>query len=449
MKHFSLNLEALSPLAIRSDHAAGGANSAAYISGTALAGSLATVYRLYYPDNDTDFDQLFLSGEVQYPDLYPAIFKPDDIQHADTFPVFPLPKTAQSCKRFQGFTEGQGEKYDVDDDDKGHGIRDSLMDWAAFELAKQANERAKQDKKDGQLIDITALLRPLEAHKQCPHINDNEKRCEKPMDHIPGFYRRDPESKMRAKASGETRLQTHTGINRETGTVQEGILYNRLVFVEHSRFWGMVKLPEQLVSPFQSFLKEVGQTGLVRIGTGRTRGMGKVKLRVEPLEDDEERLEQFKERLRAFNEKLHTQVKEAFPNDASKLAPQPFYFALTLHSPAILCDAMLRYRGSIDAHVLEDLLNISRDNFTPVYQAASIRRVSGWNELWGLPRTNEYAIDTGSVFLFGSHINPDDDKDNALWQALFNLEEEGIGRRKEEGYGRVCVSDQFHQEVEL
>ena len=433
MKHFSLNLEAFSPLAIRSDHAAGGANSAAYISGTALAGSLATVYRHYYPNNNTDFEQLFLSGEVQYPDLYPAMFKPTGMHNAVAYPVYPLPKTAQSCKRFPGFTQDQGDQSD-DPDDGPHGIRDSLLDWAAFELAEQAQ-------KNGQSINTTTLLSPLQAHKKCPV-------CEKPMDHISGFYRRDPSSGEMAKAGDETRLQTHTGINRETGTVQEGILYNRLVFVEHTRFWGMVKLPEQLAKPFQTFIKEVGQTGLVRIGTGRTRGMGKVNLRVELLEDEQERFEQFKGRLRSFNDKLHTQVKQAFPNDAGKLALQPFYFALTLHSPAILCDAMLRYHGSIDTLVLEKLLKISHDNFALVYQAASTRRVSGWNELWGLPRTNEYAIDTGSVFLFGSHINPDEDKDNALWQALFNLEEEGIGRRKAEGFGRVCVSDQFH-EVEL
>lgn len=441
MKHFSLDLEALSPLAIRSDHAAGGANSAAYISGTALAGSLATVYRLYYPDDTTHFEQLFLSGQVQYPDLYPAMFKPKGIRDAVYYPVYPFPKTAQSCKRFPGFSEAQGEKSD-DDDDKGHGIRDSLLDWAAFKLAEQAQKK-------GQPINITTLLSPLteKKHKKCCFDG-----CEKPMDHIPGFYRRDPESEDMAKAGNDTRLQTHTGINRETGTVQEGILYNRLVFEEHTRFWGMVKLPEHLTIPFHTFIKEVGQTGLVRVGTGRTRGMGKVNLRVEPIEDDEERFEQFKGRLRSFNDKLHTQVKEAFPNDAGKLALQPFYFALTLHSPAILCDAMLRYRGSIDTHVLEDMLNISHDNFTPVYQAASTRRVSGWNELWGLPRTNEYAIDTGSVFLFGSDIDPDKDnekeKDNTLWEALFRIEEEGIGRRKTEGYGRVCVSDPFH-EVEL
>ncbi len=436
MKHFSLNLEAISPLAIRSDHAAGGANSAAYISGTALSGSLASVYRLYNPDDSTHFEQLFLSGEVQYPDLYPAMFKPDGMQDAVDYPVYPLPKTAQSCKRFPGFSEAQGDKSD--DEDEPHGIRDSLLDWAAFKIALLAQ-------KNGQAIDSTTLLSPLQAQKKC-----QVPECEKPMDHISGFYRRDPESGKMAKAGDETRLQTHTGINRDTGTVQEGILYNRLVFVEHSRFWGMVKLPEQLAVPFHAFIEEVGRTGLVRVGTGRTRGMGKVHLSVEPLEDEQNRFEQFKDRLRGFNDKLHTQVTEAFPaNVVGNLALQPFYFSLTLHSPAILCDPMLRYHGSINTNVLAELLNIPHDNFTLVYQAASTRRVSGWNELWGLPRTNEYAIDTGSVFLFGSHIAPDEDKDNTLWQALFKLEEEGIGRRKAEGFGRVSVSDPFHLEVTL
>jgi len=435
VKHFFLNLEAISPLAIRSDHATEGAGSAAYISGTALAGSLASVYRLYYPNESSLFEQLFLRGQVQYPDLYPAMFKPDGMQNAVDYPVYPLPKTAQSCKRFPGFTQAQGDESD--DENEPHGIHDSLLDWATFKLAEQA-------KKNGQAIDTMTLLSPLQRHKQCPVPN-----CKKPMDHVSGFYRRDPVNGQMAKAGDETRLQTHTGINRDTGTVQEGILYNRQVFVEHTRFWGMVKLPEQLAAPFHAFIEEVGRTGLVRVGTGRTRGMGKVHLGVEPLEDAHDRFEQFKNRLRTFNDTLHTQVAKAFSANADKLAFQPFYFALTLHSPAILCDPMLRYHGSINTNVLAELLNIPHDNFTLVYQAASTRRVSGWNELWGLPRTNEYAIDTGSVFLFGSHIAPDADKDNKLWQALFKLEEDSISRRKAEGFGRVSVSDPFHLEVTL
>jgi len=62
-----------------------------------------------------------------------------------------------------------------------------------------------------------------------------------------------------------------------------------------------------------------------------------------------------------------------------------------------------------------------------------------------MPRTKEIAIETGSVFLFATNDVPDD----ALWRALFDLEETGVGRRRAEGFGRICVSDPFHLEVKL
>src|SRR5437588_7289348 len=95
-------LKADSPLAIRADHALGGADTARYITGTTLAGSLAAVHRLLHGQHEGDFASLFLSGKVSYPDLYPAMFRDPDMSTLD-FPVYPLPKTAQSCKRFSGF----------------------------------------------------------------------------------------------------------------------------------------------------------------------------------------------------------------------------------------------------------------------------------------------------------------------------------------------------------
>jgi CRISPR-associated Csx10 family RAMP protein len=315
-----------------------------------------------------------------------------------------------------------------EEDDERHGVRDSLLDWAVFELASKANGS----------IDIAMLLTPLEKHKKCPT-------CGKPMDHFPGFYRCSNLDGRMMKASADTRLQTHTGINRSTGTVQEGILYNRQVFEEHMRFWGLVKLPDELAPIFRGFIEQVGLTGLVRIGTGRTRGLGKVYLSIDSVEDGHDRFSQFKERLETFNDTLHRLAEQTFPANKYNLSLKPFYFALTLHSPVILCDHLLRYRGSIGEIALEEQLNIPADNFKLIYQAASSRQVTGWNELWGTPRMSEYAIDTGSVFLFASTIEPS----GTFWQALFKLEEEGIGRRKAEGFGRVCVSDPFHLEVML
>ena len=293
-------------------------------------------------------------------------------------------------------------------------------------------------------VETDTLLAPLRDHKDCAY-GTSDKKCGKPMERFTGYYRRIGGHMMHASA--DTRLQMHTGINRNTGTVQEGILYSRRVFEEHTHFWGMLKLPPELVDPFDDFIKQVGQSGLVRIGTGRSRGSGKVSLSVEeikPVEDEQQRFDRFKSRLEEFNTALHERAKQTFP----AIPLKPFYFALTLHSPAILCDDLLRYHSAINEKTLARLLKMPEDSaamFELVYQAASTRRMTGWNELWGTPRTNEYAIDTGSVFLFAF----DEEPGNSLWRALFDLEEAGIGRRRSEGFGRVCISDRFHLEGEL
>src|SRR5262249_13977871 len=154
----------------------------------------------------------------------------------------------------------------------------------------------------------------------------------------------------------------------------------------------------------------------------------------------------------SFDCKLRKQVEETFQTKDCR-PDLKFFFTLTLYSPAILRDPLLRYRGSIDEKTLYELvmdlpvdnINLPADNIELIYQNASTRRITGWNELWGTPRVNEFAIDTGSVFLFAFKAEASND----LYQALFRLEEVGIGQRRAEGFGRVCISDPFHLEVEL
>ena len=425
MKQFALTLETISPLAIRADHAQGGSESAQYISGTTLLGSLASTYRFMQGDQGNGFADLFLTGAIQYPNLYPALFPDDAMQDAGT-PVYPLPKTAQSCKRFKGF------KYRFrDDEEKRHGVRDTLIDWALFSL-RSAPERKRLD--------------VMQRYKECGECLSSD--CHSSMDHFDGYYRRsgvEPEKIISAKV--ETRLQTHTGINRKTGTVQQSILYNREVLEEGMQFWGAAKLPNELAATFEAFVSEVGSEGLVRVGTGRTRGMGKVLLGIEPLGDEQNTFESFKERLQAFDSKIRAQAEQS-----GITVPDKFYFAVTLHSPTIIRDDLLRYEGTLTAERLAQLLSerenkkVPKDTFERVYQAASVRRVTGWSELWGTPKANDYAIDMGSVFLFACQLDPDDD---TLLRMLYDLEEQGIGQRRAEGFGRILISDPFHREVEM
>jgi CRISPR-associated protein Csx10 len=426
MEELYIELSALSPLAIRSDHAPSGAATAGYISSTTFIGALAAAHRLLRPHDTGDFERWFLSEQILYPNLYPASFADTGLQDQNS-PVYPVPRTAQSCKRHPGFLFPQKADNDA------HGVRDGLIDWALFELIRHsgADPRAA-----------------LERHKECPH-------CGERMDSFDGYYRRNDIRKTQLiQAKGQKRLRTHSGIDRRSATVQEGILYNRQVFEEGMRFWGALKFTDnkELISEFKSFLEDLNDRnkGVLRVGTGRTRGMGKVAIQVgSPKTARRDPFELFKHRLEQFDARLHSQAQSF---ELSGLGNR-FFFALTLHSPLILQDELLRYQGSIDTNAnfdtkaarLEQLLGCAIPGLERIYQNAGVRRVAGWQELWGTPRMNEYAIEPGSVFLFACEGKPSEE----AYQALFNLDQEGTGKRRAEGFGRVCVSDQFHQEIEV
>src|SRR2546421_12984931 len=99
VKHFYLRVQALSPLAIRSDHAEGGVKTTQYIPGATLLGRLAASHRILRPEQEDEFATLFLDEQVHFPHLYPAQFGTRSF-HDRNLPVMPLPKTAQTCKRF-------------------------------------------------------------------------------------------------------------------------------------------------------------------------------------------------------------------------------------------------------------------------------------------------------------------------------------------------------------
>ncbi|MDQ2716049.1 MAG: RAMP superfamily CRISPR-associated protein [Chloroflexota bacterium] len=440
MKHLYLPVSATAPLSIRSDHGQEGATTTYAIPGTTVLGSLAAAHRMLRPENDEEFSRFFLNERVSMPYLYPASFKMDRFQKSN-LPVMPLPKTAQTCKRFSGFRPLRGADPGEDPDKKGHGIRDSLFDWAVFSLLR-AEEQA-----------IPALLTVLEAHKECAYTGSSAERCGQTMDHATGYYRRDrshPEQRMMAQI--ETHLQTRTGINRTWGVVEEGILYNREVFDETMRFWGEIILPDELSDTFMQFLDEAVKEDVIRIGTGRTRGLGRVEITKLPLpEAQREELASFEQRLQRFNNALRQQAQVA-----GVKTQYDFYFAITLRSATILCDKFLRYCTTLEADTFASELNratLEADTlaseqqpgtFEKLYQATETQRITGWNELWGTPRPNYHALAMGSTFLFAC-THP---LDGNLLQALYTLEETGLGRRRAEGFGRICISDPFHLEGE-
>ena len=207
-----------SPLNFRVSRSTESFETLRYIPGSGLLGSFAAAHRKIRDDKKDEFTKFFLSGDICFGNLYPANFQNREFSgstlRGNNRPIKPIPYTAHSCKRFSGFLfkaeEGGQER---------HGVLDSLIHWGLFALSGQAK---------------TGIF---DAYKECTYT-DKYGKCGESLDAFSGFYRRGDDIAEIGKSEVTTRLLTRTGISRETGTVQEGILYNREVLNEGQSLLG-------------------------------------------------------------------------------------------------------------------------------------------------------------------------------------------------------------------
>jgi len=377
-----------------------------YVPGTTLLGGLAAVHaRLHH--NPEEFSAFFLSEDSYFGNLYPASFNNKNMTYTDS-PVYPLPRTALSCKRFGGF------RFDEDDpqDDPHHDVWDSLIPWGIFMLSGQK------------------CIKALDAIQSCLV-------CDEPMAGLESFYRCDPYDKQKmGRAEIKRSLRTRTGINRTTGTVHRGILYSREV-LRNMRFWGMLNIPDAYAEAFERFVEDINSSHLLHLGNNRTRGFGRVNLKLDEVEKDkEDTADTLKMRIETFNDKMRREADQAGVH-----LSHSYYLPLTLTSNTLLVDRLLRYQTTITPDYLAEMWGIVGTEL--VYQNSATHQVMGWNDLWMLPKPDEIAITMGSVFLFGV----DGELNDGQIQTLLQMQSEGIGSRRREGFGRLLIASPFHWEV--
>ena len=395
-----LVITARAPLAFRAGRDAAHADSLPYLPGTAVRGALAAAHRLLRPGATEEFESLFLRERIHFANAYPSEFGQRELQD-DQCAVYPLPVTARSCKRFAGF------KFQSDASRDLHGVSDHLLPWVLFALSNETR------------------IEPLDQVAKCA-------RCGEVVEVLTGYFRRGLGSGEIGKANEDSALVTRTGISRETGAVQRGVLYSRVILPKGSRFWTEFLLPDELYDGFRDFAMEAAGTGLLRVGTNRTRGLGRISLtEVKPGQDESEQA--LEGRIRAFDEALRKAARDAGIEPSHAL-----YIPLTLTSDAILPDGLLRHCTRLDGDYLANRCGVNGAEL--VYHAAGTRRVVGWNDLWGLPKPDEIAIAMGSAFVFGFKQDPSR-------EAVARLQAEGVGTRRSEGFGKVRVADPFHWEV--
>ncbi len=398
-----INMTARTPLAFRQGRDREQNGTLPYVPGSSLMGGLAHVHRLLRPDLKEEFSRFFLQERIRFSNCYPAHFQSEDLKD-DAVPVNPLPATVRTCKRFGGF------RFNADQEDEDRrGSTDALVRLALFALSSESRPD---------------ILKPIERYP-----------CSgQPLDAMHGFFRQDGYSpECIGQAQERQVLRTYTGIDYETGTARSAILYSRHVLPRDSQFWGRWWVDDDLADIFMRFLHDSETQNLLRVGTGRTRGLGQIQFNAAKIEATGTAV-RIQKRAETFSERFKQEAQQA-----NIAADSALYIPLLCTSDVILHDPLARNRLQIEG---SDLQFVGIEGAQLVFHAAYKTHIQGWNSLWGLPKADEWAIGMGSVFLL---MLPN--LDGTTYEALARLENQGLGTRRAEGFGLVSVANQIHIEL--
>ena len=372
----TLTLRLLSPLALhRTRSGVRYVETLDYIPGTALRGALAEAYLAEHGEPDDAFHALFLSEQVQYGDLWPAV---------SGSPTILIPATAQACKRYGLKHEGS--------------FRDTLLD----------------------------ALTDQQSDGKC--------KCDEPLDRVMGYLcgleTVDP-------ISVRSRLRVSTAIERGTGAVAREMLFTQHTLTGKRKdkdkselfFRGSIRLASSRLQDELNCFLEKGKR--LFLGAGRSRGLGEVRVETwQTIAPDSS----LPERWENFNA-----AAQRAGGDTDKR-----YFSLTLLSHLALRDDLLRpvLDGIAPHHFrLPDGIEWARykDSDQPIRFLSTVT-VAGWNAAQGLPKPDTVVLARGSVLLFRCETAQEQD----VLTRLAEIEAEGVGERRNEGFGRISVCYPIH-----
>jgi len=413
MRASYVTLEGTTPLAFRNHRDQHDQDTHDYLPGSTLRGALAAAHSILRPQALDEFRLFFLGEDVLFGNGYPCHDGQDLAPDAEVR-TRPVPATAVTCKRCPGLPQGQtlrGKMY-------GHGVRDGLIPLALFVLGGQAD------------------VKPLASLDRCGYRGQGGSPCVSPAARWDGYLLDVSGEKGFRQAKIVRELRTHTGISRARGTVHQGILYSREMLSRGTKLQSRLVLTDGIGDSFLAFLKEAVDSGLVRVGTNRSRGLGGLRVLTQgwwksPATPNlAARLKQFNKRFQDLASRYRVRL------------PHAYYLPITLESDAVLLEEDFRHRTRLDGRWLAEATGI--DGGELAFQSASVRRVASWNSLWEIPREDDWAIARGSVFLLGLPSTPT----GAELQRLETIETRGVGVRRNEGFGRLNLAEPFHLEVQ-
>ena len=229
-------------------------------------------------------------------------------------------------------------------------------------------------------------------------------------------------------------------IDEKTRTTEESLLFSteytdltNVANKEEVFFKGNVEIPKGLF--------EIGKKYELKIGKYKTKGFGKVEIKFEKF--SEEKGENISERIDKLNENIKKDFKEFDKrNDKEKV-----YFGDELLKEEkqklitfdFLSDMILPFNEV--SNVGKQILELFDENFGEKLTLnnrrtfVNVEKLRGYNIINNSRKMDEIVITQGSVISYC--INNEDLED--ILEKLEKIEENGIGLRRNEGFGRVRI----------
>ncbi|MBL8152952.1 MAG: hypothetical protein JNM70_02110 [Anaerolineae bacterium] len=223
----------------------------------------------------------------------------------------------------------------------------------------------------------------------------------------------------------KTEPHPHVGIHPGLKRADDGDLYLYDTIPAGQTFVGEITLNQEDWESLGSLIGvAVGEDFDLYLGKGRNRGYGHCKARIEPVTEDQP------------PPWVHMPLEKRLD-----VRPAPNELLMTLASDTILLDKWGAYYRCFDQDWLEDVFGVQviiPEENQIASQVVQTRSIESFDARSGLPRWRDLALATGSTVRLRFPVQfPDPDR-------LRDLERDGIGLRRSEGFGRVVFNHPAH-----
>ena len=355
-----------------------------YIPGSILWGMFASLFPKNNVQKFQKFYETFFQNKVIFTNLYPSIIGANIV-------ALPLPLSTFGCKYKSGWTKKSiiSEKH-------------KFFDY---------------------LLDISKI------NGRCQKCSSEKKSFTN------GFYYKEGNTYNSYNTEKTIDMHNHIDDESQSTKIVDG-LYSYEVLTKEQKFTGYLILHGE----WKEF-KEIN--GLIdsingrriSIGKGRNNGYGSSIINF----------------IVGENYELNNEVRLYLGlGDKLNLSEKEHKFTLTFLSDSFLLDKYGNYFTYVDEIILCDILNLNYDfnsnfkpeNFELIRSFCRTKEIDGFNIKHNLPKNKMIGLQKGSAFYF-DYIASEYSKLN---ERLLEIERNGVGIRKSEGYGMVAINLPYHKE---